>query len=309
MDFEANNSFSNQELVTIYKAIGITHLVIVVVPTLVLASIVLYYLCILMKTSGVKPVTLLFFFLTILCMLGPLSYGILWDISLITAIPVFGNCTAPNRVFAIQYLLLFGLAMAISITISTIAVLQFLVLQCRRVIMVKHVIPVYAGLVILSFGFSCIFFKGGYTEIRGSHCKGYSQSGLVNTAVWTVLAYAIPIALTVIFSILTCLKVNKDVSSEKKSVVRSVVILSTFNIFSYVTLRVGTLVVYFIVVAINPTTSTIYLWTLLARYICELNYPLLLFSIIIVHSSVRRLVFARFKSSTQEPMDFSMENT
>ena len=313
MEHESNSSShgSNQaEQVTIYKAMGIAHLIIVVVPTLVLASIVLYYLCRLMKTSGVKPVSLLFFLLAILCMLGPLSYGILWDISLITAIPVFGNCTDPHRVHAIQYVLLFGLAMTISITIATIAVLQYLVLRCRRVIMVKHVIPVYVGIMMISFGFCCIFFGGGYTEISGSHCKGYSQSGLVNTAVWTILAYAIPIVLTVIFSILTCLKVNKDVSSEKKSVIRSVVVISTFNIFSYVTLRVGTLVVYFIVVSINPTKSTVYLWTLIARYICELNYPLLLFSILIVHSNVRRMVFrTRSKTAGQDAAELSAMDT
>lgn len=199
------NLSSNQpELVTIYKAIGIADLIIVVVPTLVLASIVLYYLCRLMKTSGVKPVSLLFFLLAILCMLGPLSYGILWDISLITAIPVFGNCTDPHRVHVIQYVLQFGIGMAISITIAMIAVLQFMVLHCRRVIMVKHVVAVYVAMVTISFSFSCIFFNGGYTEIRGSHCKAFLNSGAVNVGVWTALAYAVPMILTVIFSILTC---------------------------------------------------------------------------------------------------------
>lgn len=77
-----NVSFNDQDLVTIYTALGIAHLIIVVVPSLVLSSIVLYYLLRLMKTSGVKPVTLLVFFLAILCMLGPRSYGIIWDISL-----------------------------------------------------------------------------------------------------------------------------------------------------------------------------------------------------------------------------------
>ena len=177
------NTSSDEELVTIYKAMGIADLIIVVIPTLVLASVVLYYLCRLMKTSGVKPVSLLFVFLAILCMLGPLSYGILWDISLITAVPVFGNCTAPHPVYAIQYVLQFGIGMAISITIAMIAVFQFMVLKCRRAIMVKHVIAVYVGTMVISFGFSCIFFNGGYTEIRGSHCKAFRDSGAVNVAV------------------------------------------------------------------------------------------------------------------------------
>ena len=298
-DIEATNSSKDEELVTIYKALGTAHLIIVVMPTLVLASIVIYCMYILMKTSGVKPVSLLFLFLAILCMLGPLSYGILWDVSLITAIPILGNCTSQHPVYVVQYLLLFGLAMAISVTIAMIAVLQFMVLQCRAPIMVNYVIVVYAGLMVTSFGVSCIFFNGGYTEIYGSHCKAYPQSGPVNTAVWTFLAYAVPILLTVVFSIFTCVKVKRDVSSEKNSVVRSVVVLNTFNIFSYVVLRVGALLVYFTVVSINPTKSTVYLWTLLARYIGELNYPLTLFSVLIVHSSVRRMVFLRTKPTNQ----------
>ena len=272
-----------------------------------LATIVLYYLCKLMKTSGVKPVSLLFSFLAALCALGPLSYGILWDISLITGVRVFGSCTSSHPVYAIQYLLLFGIVMAISVTIAMIAVLQFMVLQCRRVVVVKYVVAIYAGLMVFSFAVSCIFFNGGYTEIRGSHCKGYPNSGPINTAVWTVLAYAVPIVLTVIFSILTCLKAKRDVSNEKQSVVRSVVILSTFNIFSHVVLRVGALLVYFTVISINPTNNTAYLWTLLARYIGELNYPLSLFSILIVHSSIRRMVFTGCKSSTRETVHISMD--
>ena len=48
----------------------------------------------------------------------------------------------------------------------------------------------------------------------------------------TGLAYAVPMILTVIFSVLTCLKVKKDVLDENRSVIRSVVVLSTFNIFT-----------------------------------------------------------------------------
>ena len=284
------NSSSDQQLITIYIALGIAHLIIVVVPTLVLAAIVLYYLCKLMKTSGVKPVSLLFSFLAALCALGPLSYGILWDISLITGVRVFGGCTSSHPVYVIQYLFQFGIGMAISVTIATIAVLQFMVLQCRRVVVVKYVVAIYAGLMVFSFAVSCIFFNGGYTEIRGSHCKAYIESGIDNVTAWTVLAYAVPIILTVIFSIFTCLKVKKDVSNENKSIVRSVVVLNTFNIFAYVILRVGSLLVYFTVVSLNPTKNTVYLWTTLSRYIGELNLPLTVFSITIVHSKIRKMI-------------------
>ena len=293
-----DNSSTDEELVTIYKALGTAHLIIVVMPTQVLASIVIYCLYILMKTSGVKPVSLLFLFLAILCMLGPLSYGILWDVSLITAIPILGNCTSQHPVYVVQYLLQFGIGMVISVTIAMIAVLQFMVLQCRAAIMVKYVIVVYAGLMVTSFGVSCIFFNGGYTEIRGSHCKAHIESGVINVAVWTTIAYAAPILVTVIFSVLICQKVKKDVVTENRTIVRSVVALSVLNIFAYVVLRVGALLVYFTVVSINPTKNTVYLWTTISRYVGELNLPLTVISILVIHSNIRRMVLSRCRYTT-----------
>ena len=299
---------SSKELVTIYTALGIGHLIIVVVPSLVLAFIVLYHLLKLMKTSGVKPVTLLFFFNAFLCLLGPLSYGIIWDISLITDIPIFGNCSSPKPVHNIQYLLYFGLTMAVSLTITMIAVLQFMVLQCRRgIIKLKYVIAAYAALLIFSFSVNCIFFNTKVREIRGSHCKG--TSGTLNTVVWMCFSCVIPFTLTVLFSILTCLKVKKNVSNDQNTVVKSVILLNTFNIVTFIVVRAGALLLFFTVVSINSTTNTVNLWTLMARYIGELNYPLGLFSIMIVHSNIRRMVFNCCKISTHRTRDIPLSNT
>ena len=305
---EAIISFIDQRFNTKYTALGIVHLVVVVVPTLVLAPIVLYCLCKLMKTSGINLVSLLYSFLVLLCMLAPLSYGILWDISLITGIPIFGNCTSPHPVYAVQYWLEFGFGMAVSVTIAMIAVLQFMILQCsKRVVNLKYVMAVYAALIIFSFCVSCTFFNGGYTEIRGSHCKGYFQSGLINSAVWTFLAFAVPIVLTVIFSILTCLKVTNDISAEAKSVVRYVVVLNTVTIFSHLVLRVMGTIMYFTVVSINPAKDTLYLWTMLARYVTELAYTETIVSVVILHSSVRKMVSSCVKRSSRDTMDITKD--
>ena len=177
-----------------------------------------------------------------------------------------------------------------------------MVLQCgKRVIKLTYVIGSYAVMLILSFSVSSIFFNKGSTEIRGSHCKG--DAGPFNTAVWILLAGVVPLALTVLFSIVTCLKVKKNVSMEHNSVVQSVILLNTFNVVTYLVLRVGALLVYFTVVSINPSKNTIYLWTLLARYIGELNYPLSLCSILIVHSGIRSKICNCCKMSTPRTRD------
>ena len=303
LDIEETNSSIDEELITIYKALGIAHIIIVVIPTLVLASVVIYCLCTLMKASGVKPVSLLFLFLAILCMLGPLSYGILLDVSLITAIPVYGNCTTQYPVVAMQLMIIIGIAMSISVTIAMIAVLQFIVLHYRGVVM-KYVIVVYAGLLITCFGASGIYFNGWYSEIRGSYCK---TSRSVNTFVCAALALIVPVLLTVIFSILTCVKVKRGVQTN--SVVRSVVATNVFNIFTYLVLRLGNLLVYSIAIGVKPNKNILYLWVVLSRNIQELNYPLTLLTVLIVHSGVRRKVFKRIKPSTEGVDACSMENT
>ena len=77
---------------------------------------------------------------------------------------------------------------------------------------------------------------------------------------------------------------------ENRSLIRSVVVLNTFNIFAYIVLRVGSLLVYFTVVSVNPTKNTVYLWTTISRYIGSLNFPLTVLSILIVHSSIRKMM-------------------
>ena len=297
-DIEETNSSIDEELIAIYESLGIAHLTIVVVPSLVLAPVVIYCLCTLMKASGVKPVSLLFLFLAILCMLGPLSYGILLDVTLITAIPVFGNCTTQYPVAAMQLMVIVGLTMATSVTIAMIAVLQFMVLHCRRIVVLKHVIFVYAGLLLTTFGVSGIYFNGGYTEIRGSYCRG--SRGPVNTYVCSALGYIVPALFAVVLSILTCRKLKNDVSNQMNSIARYVVATIVFNIFSYLVLRLGALLVYFAAVTINPTKNTLYLWVVLSRNIQDLNYPLTLLSVLIVHSGVRRKIFMGIKPSSEE---------
>ena len=305
-DIKETNSSVDEELIVIYKSLGIVHLIIVVVPTLVLAPVVIYCLCTLMKASGIKPVSLLFLFLAILCMLGPLSHGILLDVTLITAIPVFGNCTTQYPVVAMQLMVVIGLALATSVTISMIAVLQFMVLHCRHIVVLKYVIFVYAGLLLTTFGVCGIYFNGRYTEIRGSYCLG--SRGPVNTYVCSALGYIVPALFAVVLSILTCRKVKNDVSNQMNSIARLVVATNVFNIFSYLVLRLGAVFMYSAAFTISPTKNTLYLWVVLSRIINDLNYPLTLLSVLIVHSGVRRKIFMGIKPSS-EGVVVSMETS
>ena len=76
----------------IYVATGVAHIILVVIPTLILGSILLSLL--LSNKKLRDPPSILFMCTTVLCMVGPVTYGLLMDISLITGFPLFGNCKA-----------------------------------------------------------------------------------------------------------------------------------------------------------------------------------------------------------------------
>ena len=73
-----------------FTAIGVAHLLLVVIPSLILGPLILG-----MFISNKKlrdPVSILFMCITVVCILGPLTYGLLQDLSLITDFPLLGSC-------------------------------------------------------------------------------------------------------------------------------------------------------------------------------------------------------------------------
>ena len=69
---------------------GVAHLILVIIPTLILGPILLSVL--LSEKKLRDPPSILFMCTTVLCMVGPVTYGLLMDISLITGLPIYGNC-------------------------------------------------------------------------------------------------------------------------------------------------------------------------------------------------------------------------
>ena len=280
----------------VYVAIGIIHLIIVVIPSLVIVPVVLYYIYLIMKQSGAKPVIFLYAVMAVLCFIGPLTYGILADVGLIANIPVYGNCSSsPYRTYAIQAVLPLAMHAILTITIALIAAVQFSIVYFRFQITLKMVCAAFLFIVVYSFAINSLRFTGTYREIRGTFCSQEHVIATIYSSILLVAAFIVPLIVTVICSVLTCLKMKKSmVNTTGYSAVRSVVVLNTFNITCYLALTVPGIVVYFLgkqLRASEQSQETLDQLVVIGQYIIEFSYPITALSILIRHSRIRQMAF------------------
>ena len=237
MSDSQNQTTNSTRAAAVLSAVAYLHIILIIVPTLVLGITIIAVIWKVRKPSGLTPIITFYLAMALFSLAAVLSYGLLWDISLITDIPYLGECgTYP--LYNIYNLLYFGFHSIIALNVGTAAVFQFLVLKYGKKVSFKWVYIALLFMIITSIGVSCVFFNGrNSSTIRGSNCRlTENLEGIVNLAAWLPLAYTLPLALTVVFSVLTCYKVKKAIaqpSNDEKSLVTSIVQINVFNIFLY----------------------------------------------------------------------------
>ena len=290
------NSSADDHSTQVYVAMGIIHLVIVVIPLLVIVPVVLYYIYRIMKESGVKPGIFLYAVVAFLCVTGPLTHGILTDISIIANVQVYGNCSSPYRISAIRGFLASGIHSIVILTLTLISAVQFSMLHFRFKITLKMVCTAFIFIVVYSIAINSLRFTGTYREIWGPICTQEGGIATITAIILTVATFIIPLIVTVTCSVLTCLKTkNSMVSATGKSMVRSVVVLNTFNITCYVALRVPGLVVYILGKELHKSEQsqeTLNQLVVIGQLISDVSYPLTALSILILHSGIRQMAFS-----------------
>ena len=302
---------SNEHSAQVYVALGIIHLVIVVIPSLLIVPVVLYYIYRIMKKSGVKPVILLYAVVAVLCFTGSLI-GIVTDAGTIANVPVYGNCSSPYQTSPVRFLLNYGMHTALLNTITLISVVQFSMLYFKFQITLKMVCSVLLFLVVCSIAIHCIRFSGTYREIRGPFCTQEGEIGTILNIFFTATIFIIPLIITVTFSVLACLKTkNSTVHTAGNSAARSVVVLNIFNIICYVALRVPGFVVYFSGKELREPEQqeTLDELVVIGQYIGDVSYPLTALSILILHSDIRRMAFSCGDKKKTDTLTLSKQST
>ena len=292
MSDSPNQTTSDARAAPVLLAVAYLHFILLVVPTVVLGIIIIVVIWKEKKSTGLAPIVIIYLAMAIFSVLAALTYGILWDISLITGIPFLGDCeTYP--LYNINATIYFGFHAFITFVIGTAALFQFLVIRFGKKVTSKWVYIALLFLVITSISVSCVYFYGGNsTTIRGSNCR-FVNNGAVTVGSWVVLAYTVPLASTIIFSVLSCYKVKHDIvqsSDDEKSLVISIVQINTFNICSYIIFRLASVLLYFVGTRLlSGDVDYAAAAIIISRNLNDASYPTTLISILVVHKGLRRM--------------------
>ena len=272
----------------------------VIIPTLILGPILLSLL--LSNKKLRDPPSILFMCTTVLCMVGPLTYGLLMDISLITGLPVFGSCNSDTPQAFWIFITLFHLQLIVST--AYLSVTQYITirwgpskLSTAKTVVIFCILFVYSspgGLVTLLYN-SPENIKHAIT-VRGSLCTYPFKSVLIPLAVvfiQSVLMYVVPTAILVtVFSVLSFRYVKRYIL-ENGDVVRNVFKIMIIITVSSIVFRFLPLINALLFLIGNPTNIDFVVY-----YSIELNYPLFLIVTIFVHKSVRRALLKHLKCSS-----------
>ena len=125
-----------------------------------------------MRKSGVRPVTLLYALVAVCCIIGPVSYGFLWDVSMITKLTYRYLETAPTRIPSMSSNMCcfseYIHCMVILLTTAMISLVQLLVLNAYKITS-NMVLVAFLSEVVFAIAVSSIIILTANTEISGAH--------------------------------------------------------------------------------------------------------------------------------------------
>ena len=177
-------------------------------------------------------------------------------------------------------------------SIGMIVIVQFVTVsgKWKRAVTVKNVATAYVLHLVTVLCANMIFFATICRQER----KDPSNASTLRTslAAWGFLSFLIPLLSTIIFSVLTYLKVKQNVLAEKVKILNTLVLVSTFNILSYACFRLLAFLLY-IVSSIIYTDDRNAEWNLhvVALTIGNFTYPITILSTFVVNSKIRRMVY------------------
>ena len=298
---ETGTNFTDQldfsEQTNAFKASGILHLLLVVIPVLTLGPLVLGLL---ISNKNLRdPASILFMCITCVCILGPSTYGLLMDISLITNVPTLGSCKMfGGRVFWFQ---LFLYQTVIMVGNSLLAMTQYTMIRWgKETLPVKLTVPLFLTAALLTLAITFLSYIPTYLDattsgtepIRGSYCLIADSFQLPRVVffLWT----AVSTIIVGVFSFLIVRYVKKNMIENKKVVrdVQIIMIAMTISVFLFRFLP--PLINFVLQITFATTKDALVQWAI--AYSSELGYTLFLVLILLVHKVVRNTLIEKMKS-------------
>ena len=297
------------EFANVYIGSGVVHLLLVVIPALVLGPLILSVLVSNKKLRD--PTSILFMCITVVCTLGPMSYGLLTDISLITDYPVLGSCETLRAlpfwfsIFFFQILLLTSNALVVAV--------QYVSVRWHQKLSTGKMVSIFLALLSFVFLVSLVNLlalldtSAPVVTTRGYICYSltspFSFTLFVAAGVLGLTLFVIPSCITVVlFSVLLVKYVKKHtIDSSNKKVVRDVLIIMVAMTTSLIIFRLLPAISFLLRPALgSEEAAAVVSWVI--DYSSELSYPLFLLLTLFVHKTVRTTFLKPLKCSNVKRM-------
>ncbi len=292
-------NFTNcSDVAVFYQASGVLHILLVVIPVLVIGPIVL---AIFISNKKLRdPISVLHICTAIICIIGPLTYGLLMDFSLITTVEVFGLCDSKNpRTFWILFGTFQSLLLATNSILSSV---QYVTIKWgKQKVSTPCVLGIFFALLVIIFLANLIHLIGLTKEehIRGSLCRHPGSEVPYAYPLITMFSFGVftipPFALVVIFSIWTIIHIKKNTVDNGHSVrnVLKIVLLWTSSI---IFLRFLPIFVIFLGFdTVNAPIAIVVVRSWYGIYSIELANPLFLILTLFLHKTVRQTFLKKTK--------------
>ena len=292
------SNFTAEDFVSGYIALGVAHLLVVVLPCAIFAPMLLAVL-LKDKASRRDPVVTALVCTVLPSLVGPLGNGWLLDLSLITDKPFFGNCASHT---GILYLMAETVQIFQTHTPGVLSAIQCILIRhgTRAKLTSAKVTAVFIALfavtAIFIFGISGVrYFFSTCRLVRGSYTVYQPFSSVINELyilapriAFPVYALGPPLIVILICSIVSYKFIRKNLLKEHRKVAKSTALLAIVLFASVLILRVPQA----IAIAINENSDFI---RFAGIYTLEINYTLNLLLIVLVHKTTRAIVVKKLR--------------
>ena len=294
-------TFVDGQVTSGYIAVAVSHIVLVILPCLTLGPTLLI---ILSNKKLRDPVSAIFSCITVICMTGPSTYGLLMDISLITNKPVLGTCDNPSGALFWFFLGMFHSMLVV--TTALLSITQFAVIKfgvSRSALTYARIFVILAVLLIVILVMSFFNFIlpviDPTVKRRGSFCTQSQGLGkLIETALGVIFfgVVVLPsLLLVIIFSILSY-RTLKNGLIQNPSVIQSVVLVSILMIVVTVLFRMPQILLFFTRHARTGSEGYVAFLNFTVLYSAEINYPIYIMLPIFLHKIIRKTFLHLMKS-------------
>ena len=285
-------------------ALGVAHILIVILPSLALGSTIL---SLLVANKHLRdPVSVLFGWTAVVCMVGPVSYALLMDISLITDEPMLGDCgTLSGGLYWSLFYAFHGLLIFLTALLS---ITQYVVIKhgtnssftSRRITAIVGLLTITAVLISIPVA---VGNKASHPrKIRGSLCSRNEDTRplLISILIIYLTHHVVPGVLVVTFSVLSRHKVQRNALEGNGELVKAVTVMNILMILSVTVTRLLPILSF----VIHAGNVNVLSFGLTSSF--ELNYPICLLLTTILHKTIRENLIQKtkaiFRSSRVSPL-------